>query len=541
MAIDDIYTHGMAGGWRVDDASAFREHRTFEADVAIVGTGAGGGTAAEILSAAGLNVLMLEEGALRTSASFKDMQELRAYRELYQEGGARASSDGAIAILQGRTVGGSTVVNFTSSFRTPPQTLAHWAAEYGIKGAGEAEMAPWFAAMEARLGVARWAAEPNANNAALRRACERLGWEWHVIPRNVRGCWNSGYCGLGCPVNAKQSMLVTTVPAALKNGARLIHHVRVERVTFDNGRIAGLVGRALDAQCIEPTGITVEVRAKHYILAGGALNTPALLLRSNAPDPHARIGKRTTIHPITLSMARMPDKIDGYYGAPQSIASDEFQWQHEDPSRSSYKIEVAPVFPALASGMMRFQERALTQDMAELPYMQCMGVMLRDGFHDESQGGVVRISDDGFPVLDYDVTDYQWRGIRHAMLSLTDAQFAAGAERVMPVHMDSTWYPSAQSARQAIAGLSMKKFRTPLFTAHLMGGCAMGEDPKRAVVDSEGRFHGVGNLSVFDGSVFPTSIGNNPQLSIYAMTAKNATALAKSLGGKPVEPGAGAN
>src|SRR5690348_5088078 len=140
MAIDDIYTKGFASGWKVSDASRFREARTLDADVAIVGTGEGGGTAAEILSHAGLKVLMLEEGPLKTSASFKDMDEARAYVELYQEGAGRTSADGAIAVLHGRSVGGTTTVNWTSSFRTPPLTLKQWADVHGVKGASAEEM-----------------------------------------------------------------------------------------------------------------------------------------------------------------------------------------------------------------------------------------------------------------------------------------------------------------------------------------------------------------------------------------------------------------
>jgi choline dehydrogenase-like flavoprotein len=161
MAIDDIYTAGIASGWQVTDASTLTQNTTLEADVVIVGTGAGGGTAAEILTQAGLKVLMIEEGALKTSAHFKDMDESRAYRELYQEAAGRATSDGAIAILQGRSVGGTTVVNWTASFRTPDETLKHWATVHGVKGHSPEEMKPWFEKMEQRLNIAPWAMPPN--------------------------------------------------------------------------------------------------------------------------------------------------------------------------------------------------------------------------------------------------------------------------------------------------------------------------------------------------------------------------------------------
>nr|MBP6776252.1 GMC family oxidoreductase N-terminal domain-containing protein [Piscinibacter sp.] len=228
MAFPDIYADGIASGWKVIDAATLGTAQTFEADVAIIGSGAGGGMTAEILSQAGLKVLLVEEGPLKTSADFRDMQEARAYRDLYQGGGpGKASSDGAITILQGRAVGGTTTINWTSSFRTPPQTLAFWAAEREVKGHSVEEMKPWFDKVEQRLNIAPWTTEPNANNGVLKRGCDKLGWEVHVIPRNVKGCWNSGYCGFGCPVNAEQSMLVSTLPEALKNGATLIHRLRV--------------------------------------------------------------------------------------------------------------------------------------------------------------------------------------------------------------------------------------------------------------------------------------------------------------------------
>jgi choline dehydrogenase len=529
MAIDDIYTRGIASGWKVHDASTFKDNQTIEADVAIVGSGAGGATAAEILSKSGLKVLILEEGPLKTSAHFRDMDESRAYVDLYQEAGGRATSDGAIAILQGRSVGGTTVVNWTSSFRTPPETLRHWAEVHEVRGHSPEEMAPWFDRMSQRLGVAPWAIPANANNHVLQAGSQKLGWEWHVIPRNVRGCLNSGYCGMGCPVNAKQSMLVTTIPAALANGAELVHNLRVRTVDFGSDQVAGLSCEALDAAALKPSGVQVAVKARHYILAGGAINTPALLLRSQAPDPHERIGRHTCIHPVPITLAIMPGRVDPFYGAPQSIASDHFQWQDGATGPMGYKLEVAPLFTALTAGLFGSFGSPLREDMAQLPNMNAMVALLRDGFVEQSPGGQVRIDDHGKPLLDYDLSDYVWDGVRRAYLSMVEAQFAAGAGKVKAVHLDAPYWSGWAEARTDIQDLELAKFKVALFTAHLMGGCAMSENEKKGVVNSRGRHHQIANLSIFDGSVFPTSIGANPQLSIYGMTAQNATGLAKAL------------
>ena len=130
-------------------------------------------------------MLLIEEGPLKTSSDFK-MQEADAYPQLYQEGIGRMSKDGAITIMQGRAVGGTTLINWTSSFRTPEPTLQHWADAHGVKGHSAADMAPWFEKMEQRLGVAPWAMPPNANNQVIKDGCEKLGYAWHIIPRNAR-------------------------------------------------------------------------------------------------------------------------------------------------------------------------------------------------------------------------------------------------------------------------------------------------------------------------------------------------------------------
>jgi hypothetical protein len=344
----DPYNKAAERGWDITDASQLTSSLELEADVVVVGTGAGGGTAAETLSKAGLSVILLEAGPLKTSSQF-DMQERAAYRDLYQEGTGRGTKDGGMVILQGRSVGGSTTVNWTTSFRTPPETLKFWGEHMGVSGCSGEEMAPYFAHMEERLNIHKWPQAPNNNNAMLQRGAEQLGYPWATIHRNVRGCLNLGYCGLGCPVDAKQSMLVTTIPGALDNKAKLVHRARVVRILREGDVVKGVEAEALTPDVRGTTGQKIRVRATRTILAGGAINTPAVLLRSDAPDPHGRIGKRTFLHPATLTMAIYEELIDPYYGAPQSIYSDHFQWQNIHTGPIGFKLEVPPLQPAFAA------------------------------------------------------------------------------------------------------------------------------------------------------------------------------------------------
>ncbi|HET9097605.1 MAG TPA: GMC family oxidoreductase [Candidatus Baltobacteraceae bacterium] len=525
--IRDIVAQGVKSGWQVHDAARLAGDRHVEADVVVIGTGAGGGTAAEILSHAGLHVVLVEEGPLRSSSDFH-MLEREAYPQLYQESAGRRTKDKSITILQGRCVGGSTTVNWTSSFRTPPQTLQYWREHFGARDFGEADLAPWFEHMEKRLNVHPWLT-PNENNSLLREGAAKLGIPTKPIPRNVKGCWNLGYCGMGCPTNAKQSMLVTTIPAALQRGAQLYHRARAERFTFDGTNITALRCRAMQADGITPSPHTITIHARHYVLAGGAIGSPAVLLRSGLPDPYQRAGKRTFLHPTLISAATMPEPVKGYSGAPQSIYSDHFLRTQPIDGPVGYKLEVPPLHPVLMSTSLVGFGKEHADLMASASNVQVIIALLRDGFNAQSAGGRVELKGDGTPVLDYPLTPYLWDGARRALRTMAKIQFAAGAKTVFPIHENAQPYPTLKAALAAIDGFPMDILRMRVFSAHVMGGCGMGEDPKTSVVDSYGSHHHVGNLSVFDGSIFPTSLGVNPQLSIYAITARNATRLVKRL------------
>ncbi len=527
MQWDDPFRQGKnLASWSLIDGADLSEDITLEADVVIVGSGAGGGVAAEILSRSGRKVILIEEGSLKSSGDFR-LKEAQAYLDLYQEGMTRSTQDGAICILQGRTVGGSTTVNWTSSFRTPRETLGYWGSEWGLEGCGVEEMAPWFAKMEQRLSIEPWLS-PNSNNQVLDRGCEALGWAHAPIPRNVKGCWNLGACGLGCPTNAKQSMLVTTIPAALDRGARLLHRVRVQELIIRKERVIGLVADMIDRLGrVRPFRVTIH--AQQCILSAGAIGSPAVLLRSEGiPDPYRLIGTRTFLHPSVFGFAEFAEPIEGYQGAPQSSYSDHFQWRDGVEGPMGFKLEATPMHPVFASVIMRGHGLTHWQRMQNLPHMAGTLALLRDGFHPESTGGRVSLGTARQPVLDYRVGAFEMDGVRRAYLAMAEMFFAAGAQKVNLGHSDSEDYDSWAKAREAIAKFRYEPLRLRLGSAHVMGGCRMGSDPKRSVVNTKGRYHHLENLYVFDGSLFPTSVGANPQLSIYALVAKCASELAAS-------------
>lgn len=501
-----------------------------EGDVIVIGTGAGGGMAADTLSAAGLRVLMVEEGAHHVSRDFS-LREVPTFARLYVDGAARPTRDGAMTVVQGRTVGGSTTVNWTSCFRTPEPTLRHWREEHGIEGLEPDAMAPWFDRVEQRLHVTTQKLH-NLNNQLLARGADKLGWRHGEIRRNVRGCANLGYCGLGCAIDAKQSMLVTTIPDALDRGAVLITRVRAERLRVAGTRVEAVECVALDARGVRPTGRKVTLRAPWVVVAGGALGGPALLLRSKIPDPHERIGKRTFLQMHNYSMAIVGERVDSFRGAPQSIYTDQFTWIDGVTGKAGFNMEVAGAQPVASMNFHKNMGIEMADTALGFPNLHVLVSQIRDGFHPDSPGGEVRLREDGSALLDYPLHDYIRDGVRRSYLAMAECQFAAGAVSVHPATSDAASYRSWPEARAAIAAIPLRSPNVFLNSTHPIGGCAMGVDEQTSVVRPDGRHHHVDNLVVLDGSVLPSSLGVNPSLTIYALSARNADLLAARIAGR---------
>lgn len=530
----DPIREGLSRGWRVFGGSHGALPSQLNCDVAIVGTGAGAGITAELLTQAGLSVVLVEEGPLKSSSDFRQ-RESDAYPSLYQESAARKTADKAINILQGRCVGGSTTVNWTSSFRTPSSTLLHWQEHFGLSDLTEAAMAPWFEQAERRLNIGPWLMVPNTNNELLRTGAARLGIAAAGIQRNVKGCWNLGSCGMGCPTNAKQSMLVTTLPTALDRGATLLVQTRAHVFERVEQKVSALV-------CVPVTGnggvvigsTPTRIIAKHYVVAGGAINSPALLKRSDLPDPHGLLGARTFLHPVVISAATFEQKVEAWDGAPQTLYSDHFLQTQPIDGPIGYKLEAPPMHPVIFAITLAGYGQAQADSLRQFPHMHSLLALMRDGFHPQSVGGQVKLRSDGSPLLDYPLNDFVMEGARRAFLSMAEIQFAAGARSVVPVHEMAGSYTNWAQAREAIKALPMKPLLTRVVSAHVMGGCAMGASERQGVVQPDGTHWQVSNLSVHDGSLFPTSIGANPQLSVYGFANKLATGLAKRLSGREV-------
>ncbi len=501
---------------RIYTGDEVTENLTVTCDVCVIGSGSGGAWVAHELVKAGKTVVLLEEGGYHTRREF-DLTEARAFPNLYQEMGNRATEDLAITILQGRSVGGGTTVNWCSSFRTPDRILDLWRDRFGVDTLSKAVLTPHWEAIERRLHIAEWPLEQiNENNRVLWNGLGTLGYDRALIRRNVNGCLNIGYCGMGCPVDAKQSMLVTVLPDAVEKGLTVYANVSARALDWNGRTISSVHAEVLNPATNKPTGVKVTVKAKVTVASGGAINTPGLLLRSGL-DSEGRVGQRTWLHPVALTMAIFEKPVNAFSGAPQSVYSHHFS--QRGPDKVGYFVEVPPIHPMLASIVATGSGPQSQQLLTQLPFMNAMIALQIDGLLPDEEGATVRLKDGAYNryAINYKFLPAHWEAALESCKEMAKIQFAAGAKQVYSLHLD----PVVMNNPAEISKLDdapWEKVRVKMFTAHQMGGCVMGKDPANSVVDPHLRYHAMDNLFVVDGSVLPTGLGVNPQETIFGIS-----------------------
>jgi choline dehydrogenase-like flavoprotein len=419
-------------------------------------------------------------------------------------------------------------VNWTTCFRTPEATLALWRDRFGLTDFTAERFGPHWDEVESRLSIRRVDdSEVNENNAVLLEGARTLGIATELLRRNVLSCLHTGYCGMGCPTNAKRGMALTYLPDAAGRGARVYADCRAVRLVLDarKERVSAVEAEVLDPATDRPTGRRVTVAAARFVVAGGAINSPALLLRSGLPDPHGRIGMRTFLHPVVATVALFDRRIDPFYGAPQSVASHAFI---DRPARIGFFLEVPPLHPMLAALALPGFGASHRDGMKLLSRTNAVIALLRDGFLADDEGGTVALREGGRRLsIRYPLGEIHFEAMREAMRTSARIQLAAGAREVRTLHKDPVVIRGERDLA-VIDGRPMGPNLLGVFTAHQMGGCGAGADPKTSVVDGNLRHHHLANLWVFDGSVFPTSLGVNPQLSILGIVSASAERMIAS-------------
>lgn len=490
-----------------------------EADVVIVGSGAGGAVAAYELAEAGLSVILVEEGTTYAREDFDGQRLLDRLDRAYRDNGLTFTTGNVtISLPMGKAVGGTTVVNSGTCFRAPEWILDKWTNEMGVKDTDPATMEPYFAQVEEILNVTPVPDEVLGNNGAvLRDGAQALGWKSGPIPRNIRGCHGSGQCAFGCPRDAKQAMHLSYLPMAVRRGARIYSSCRVDRVRTDGVRATGVSVSVLD-----PRGHhqgTMEIRARAVVVAAGAVYTPILLGQSGLGGISRQLGRNLRIHPGAGALALFDRDLHAWKGTMQSYAVDE----RLESDGIILEATMPPPGISYSAGALPFAGEKLVRHVAEYPRMAAVGMMVSD----HCSGRVLR-RPDGRPLMYYNIGADETRRMAEAVVMAGELYFAAGAKEYYPVVHGFPVVRSRQELRQ-LDPAKVKARDLKLSAYHPMGTARMGEDPRRAVVDSYGRSFACEGLYVCDASLLPSSTAVNPQLTIMATAHRIGRRLASDL------------
>jgi long-chain-alcohol oxidase len=498
--------------------SAIERDTTLDCDVVIVGSGAGGGAAAGVLAGAGLDVIVIESGDYYDDEDF-DGGEFKALTRYYM-GAPNATHDQSVGLIAGSCLGGGTVVNYSTSFRTPDDVRQEWAG-LGVPAFTSADYDASLDAVWKRQGANQEHNEPSTRERKLQEGCVALGWHVDAMPRSVRKCAQGrecGYCGLGCRVGAKQSVVKTWLADAHAAGTRLIIRTRVQRVRIEAGVARGIEGRTAD-------GHRVVVNARAVIAACGAIHTPALLRRSGLSNEN--IGRHLRLHPAGVVFGVFDEELKPWEGVMQALYSDQFRDLHDG---YGLKFETAALHPHLLVPFGPWRSAADHLAMTEaMSNTVPIGVLLRD-----RDGGEVRVGRDGEPVVRYRLSEFDAGHLRTGIDGAAQLLEAAGARKIFSSHSKFVGY---EPGRAGSRGLFMAEAdaagygagQVVLNSFHIMGSARMGGSPTMSACDPTGQTWEARNLYVLDGSSFPTASGVNPQISIQAIAHMSARGLAARL------------
>ena len=502
---------------------------TYDCDVLIIGSGAGGGVVAGELAQAGQDVLVLEKGPYCHGCDFTQ-REVDMMGKLYDAKGTLSTQDGGIGILAGSCLGGGTTVNWAGAFRTPDYVLQEWAREHQAPHFVSPEFKDSLSAVARALSVNTNYARHNAQNQALWDGSTKLGQEVKLIPRNEKGLDDSdthfrslGYSTLGDAHGIKQSTLNTYLKTAFDHGARLLAGTAVSRVTIVNGRTTGA-----EAEHTLPDGRTVRitVRARRVVVAGGAIQTPALLLRSGLKHPH--LGRHLHLHPTVVVSARYPQPINSWHGPSMSVVNDSFT--QLNGTNFGAKLETPPAHPGLMSMVLPWLSGAQHHEMMrEASHLGSFIVLTRD-----REGGRVTIDRQGMPLIDYTLSEFDRANMLTGVRAAAEIHAAAGAHTIylphgtLPTLKVENGHLTNPEVLTQLAQLSWKPNQFGLYSAHQMSTCRMGGDPATHPLKLNGETVEVKNLFVADGSAFPACSGVNPMLTIMALAHFTAQGLKAS-------------
>jgi choline dehydrogenase-like flavoprotein len=495
---------------------------TLEADVVVVGSGAGGGVIAGKLAGAGRKVVVLEAGGYFDESDF-NMLELWAYQNLYWRGGPVPTVDGNVSLQAGANLGGGTTINWTNCLRTTPWVREEWAREHGLEGVDGPEYDRHLDAVLERIGATDACSDLNGPNQRMKEGAERLGWSHKRVVRNADPSTYSpetaAYMGFGDISGSKQSTTKTFLRDAVDAGAEILVRTTATRVLTDAGRASGVEARYEDPE--SGRSATVTVRAPQVVVACGSLESPALLLRSQIGGP--AVGDYLRLHPCTAFLGIYPEDQRAWWGACHTCVVDEFANRGEG---WGFLIESAHYTTGIGASAVPFSSaREHKEAMADYRFGATFIALLRD----RGQGRVT-IDRDGQAAHSYALSDeVDVANARTGIAAQARLHEAAGAREIRALAAGMPRWRRGDDLEAFVERAQRVPLRFGgyrLFSAHQMGSCRMGTDPSTSVAGPWGELHDTPGVWVGDASGFPTASGTNPMISIMALAHRTAEAIA---------------
>ncbi|MCG6191661.1 GMC family oxidoreductase N-terminal domain-containing protein [Leptospira sp. FAT2] len=493
------------------------------ADAVVIGSGAGGAVAAATLAKNGWNTVLIEEGSYFTPAQFSGDEFLSSAR-LYRDAGFIISEEQTLSILQGRTVGGSTTVNWQTSLYPPDYVTSEWDKRFGLKGYSRQDMDPFVSSVHERLGV-----HPvpqnliNANNNTLMKGGKALGLHPEVLNNNNRGCIGLGRCGLGCPINAKQSMFLTYIPDAIEAGATVIANMKAQ-VIHDGTTKVVVAEFTPDPYEKAPDTVIkkVKVTAKVVVVSAGAIEGPALLQRSGLGNDW--VGRNLKVHPTSTIFAVFDEKINMFSGPPQSAVIKD--GHNQNNTGYGFWLEVAPFRPTLAASLIPYYGKQQFDQIQRYSNMSAGIVLVRDGSDGEANASVKWSL--GSRKVYFELTPGDGKNMLRGLKMLAEVQAAAGAkELIFPFPDMDAPFPVDRNTK--FDWILEKKFNPGSLlvgSAHPHGSIQAADSPEKGAVDPNLELYGHKNIFVIDASVYPTGLSVNPQITTMSLALRASESLA---------------
>jgi choline dehydrogenase-like flavoprotein len=502
-----------------------RDQLTLDADVCIVGSGAGGAVIASSLSARGFRVVVLEAGGQYTAADFHQL-ELWGYKHLWYKGGGTPTADGNVLLLAGGSLGGGTEINWMNCVRTPAIVREDWAKQYGLEGVDAPEFDRYIESVETRIQANQQTAIWNAQNLRMREGCQKLGY----ISKQTFVNWDpkifqplmAGYTGFGDQTGGKQTARRTFLLDAYRNGAMIIVHCRADRILVQQGQTAGV-----EATYSDPQGrrARVTVRAPQVVAAAGSLETPALLLRSGIGGPN--VGKFFRVQPGGAVYGVYREKQKGWWGSPMTTNCEQFV---NTGDGYGFYMEIPAFGPGFVASVIPWiNGKQHKEMMTKVPYISTFIWFLRD-----KGSGQITLDKAGNSVATYALTDEtDQKNFRHASAEAIRIHEAAGAQEIMVslAHNQLIWKrgTNLENFIRLVMKQPLLNGAQPMISAHQLCTCRMGTDPATSVANTNGELRDVKGVWIGDGSACPTALGANPMVTIMALAARTAD----KMGGAP--------